>query len=309
MAHVLEAGEPVAQGIRRIALGQLGEALSSLQGQDSRHEAVHRARKCCKFIRALLRLVRDELGASAFAAENAFFRQAQRRLSAMRDAVILVSTLDALVGLVDGPALSDEAYDAARAVLVERCRRRERQDLQDDGPYGEALQLLSEAPARIAAWPLCKPGFGLLRPGLHRLYGSARRGHRGLDAASPAEDFHEWRKRLKALMHALDVLRPVWPAVMKAMHDELHGASDLVGADHDLEMLRLELAQDPHEFGPPETGAALLARIEARRAALRTAVLPLGERLLHEKPGRFVDRLQTYWRSWGALEDGEPQAA
>ena len=66
--------EGVPAGIERIIREQIERAIEELTGQtnNSQDEAVHEARKCFKKIRAVLRLVRDELPQAVYQRENLF---------------------------------------------------------------------------------------------------------------------------------------------------------------------------------------------------------------------------------------------
>ena len=58
---------------------------------------VHETRKALKRLRALLVLLRPELGAKRYARENAALRDCGRRLAGARDAEVMLGTLDSLV--------------------------------------------------------------------------------------------------------------------------------------------------------------------------------------------------------------------
>ena len=63
MEYRLKQGENVLEGVRRMAAEQLDKALAHLGCQDGkRDEHIHEARKATKRLRALVRLVRGELG-------------------------------------------------------------------------------------------------------------------------------------------------------------------------------------------------------------------------------------------------------
>ena len=86
--------------MRRIALGQLDIAISSLEHPADApvsETAVHETRKALKRLRALLSLIEPELGAERHAREDGVVRATAERLSATRDADVLLATLDALV--------------------------------------------------------------------------------------------------------------------------------------------------------------------------------------------------------------------
>ena len=99
-SFALLAGERMGEGLRRMALAQLDVAIEALEGRDARMSAekrVHEARKALKRLRALLRLVRDELGERAYARESELVRSTAKRLAQARDAEVLLSTLDDLI--------------------------------------------------------------------------------------------------------------------------------------------------------------------------------------------------------------------
>ena len=93
-----DPAEPVPDEVRRVARGRIDHALDELRGDSdsTREEAVHEARKDMKKLRALLRLVRDELGDDVYRRENVSFRDAGRRLAGARDSQVLLETLAAV---------------------------------------------------------------------------------------------------------------------------------------------------------------------------------------------------------------------
>ena len=108
MAYRLENGEPLPDGIRRIATEQLSSAIKHLQGETgARDTHVHKARKNMKRLRGLIRLLRFELGKEAFGRENACDRLAAAEQAGMRDATVLIETLDKLVRTADRPMRRD----------------------------------------------------------------------------------------------------------------------------------------------------------------------------------------------------------
>ena len=96
MAFRLNRPEPLDREVRRIVRERLESAAGALAQRDENlHEGVHDARKRFKEIRAVIRLARDSLGARA-KMENAWYRDAGRSLSGLRDAQALIEACDAL---------------------------------------------------------------------------------------------------------------------------------------------------------------------------------------------------------------------
>src|SRR4030095_12488027 len=82
-------------------------------------ETVHELRKRLKKMRAVLRLVRDELGEEVFDRENGVLRDLGRKLSPARDATVRVSALD-LLRKEKGRGLSSRDFSPLRKRLVAR---------------------------------------------------------------------------------------------------------------------------------------------------------------------------------------------
>src|SRR5262245_1303063 len=98
MSIELNPDESLRKNIRRIVRAQMDEALEGRTGphEGSRDEAVHEARKAFKKIRSVLRLVRPVIDEEKYREENIHFRDAGRPLTEVRDAKILIETLDHL---------------------------------------------------------------------------------------------------------------------------------------------------------------------------------------------------------------------
>ena len=288
----LKDGEPVPEGIARMARGRIDDALDELGGKtdSTREEAIHSARKNIKKLRALLRLTRDQLGTEVYRRDNQTFREAAQQLSGVRDADVMLATLDDLHERYPGELgrrATGPAGDLRQALEAHRIRTA--------GGAGEqasedAARLLRRVRRRIGGWPLEQDGFEAVEVGLRRSYRRGRRGYRTALREPGTENLHEWRKRVKDLWYHLDILRDTWTPVMKALADEAHELSDRLGDDHDLAVL-LAWA------GEHDTAAAegLRGPVEQRRAELQADAFTLGARLYADKPGRFTRRVERWW--------------
>lgn len=295
MPFELQPAESVGEGIRRIVDEQLAQALDELRTSKpaKADETVHAARKRFKRIRAMVRLVRDELGDETFAHENASFRDTGASLAEARDAAVLVQTLDRLKDRLD-----PDAFAAARKFLLARRRLISRRVLKDASALASVARAAEQARDRVAAWQIDRDGFRALRPGLLRIYRDGRRAYKLAQPGAHPDLFHEWRKQVKNLWHQLEVLEPIWPAVMKKLADECHALADALGRDHDLAVLRTVLeAEAPTPAGQP---SPLLEAIESDRSDLQLTARSLGARIFAEKPKPFVARLAKYWKAWHA---------
>ena len=286
----LQPDEPAPDGVRRIARGQIDLAHDELTGD--RHgdigDAVHEARKAFKRLRALVRLARDELGDELYRRENDTFRDAGRALSGVRDAAVLVETLEDVSARYAGE-LSDGAFGALRDALADEARTAHDAIEDDQGAIDEVLATLDTARDRVAGWPLPEgeDDVAILAPGFKRIYRRGRRALRATEADTGTESLHELRKRAKDLWHAAQIARPAAPKKLKKIGRRAHDLSDVVGEDHDLAVLLDAARQRPHALVPGERGL-LVALVERRRAQLQRAALKKGSKLYARKPRKLA---------------------
>lgn len=287
--------------LRRIALVQIDRALGELDEGD-RHHAVHAVRKRGKKVRALLRLVRPA-APDLYERENAAFRDMMRRVSDDRDVAVAVETYDALVARFSEDGVAEELAPV-RAALAQRRAAVLGEEL--DARLAAIGRDLSAARERVGAWQLEGDGFDVLADGLAKTYGRARSGLRDADADASSAAFHEWRKRAKYHRYHLRLLQDAWPPVLRAHRRQAHELTDLLGEDHDLAVLRLDLRATPERFGEERLVAALCGLLDRRRAELQAAARGAGRRCFAEDPDRLVARLRIYWETAAADADVGP---
>ena len=283
-AYCLKTGEPLPQGIVRVANGRIGHALEELRGKSDStpEEAVHEARKDLKKLRALLRMTRGELDDATFRRENLCFRDAGRELAGVRESDVMLDTLKAL----DIPA----GMERELRTTIQGHRARNGGDPRRTASTG-VVAMLREARQRVEDWPLERDSFDALRKGLERTYRHGRRDFRAAQAAPTVEALHEWRKRVKDLWYQHTLLRELWPPVMQAVGDEAHQLANRLGDDHDLATLADWVRE--HAAAEPEFFEA----VESRRIELQAEAMALGERLYADKPGPYVRRLRRLWNT------------
>lgn len=294
MPYRFEDPHAVPSEIRRIVSERIDDAIAQLRLKgEQQHEGIHEARKRFKEIRAVLRMVRAGLGEPTYRRENAWFRDAARGLSDVRDAQAVIESLDKLAAVTPLPA-------AAGEIRRELERRR---DATAGEPAALAQQLkrlieaLQEARRAVGRWPLDGAGFAVLAPGLHRIYrqGCARMAEA---LAEPGgERYHEWRKRVKDQWYHSKLLRRLWPSELETRQASLKALSDLLGDDHDLVVLRQAVLELPTLMDESSL-QAMLGAIGRRQSELRREATALGRRLHAETPKAHVRRLGQYWETW-----------
>jgi CHAD domain-containing protein len=324
--------ERQGEGLQRMALGQLDIAIESLTGAegDSPERRVHEARKALKRLSALLRLLEDELGAARYARERAVVRDAGKRLARARDCEVLLSTLDALIERHPNELGRRGGVQRLRARLHGECEGAAERALADDAAAAGALGELRAMRARVSAWqPARAAGIEAVEPALERLYRKGRRRMRRAERAkgkrARGRRLHEWRKRVKDLRYAAEMLerereggrlrtriagkrggkargraraRAGEAAFIGEVARRADELGERLGEEHDLavlaERVRAE-AKRGRAAGTPGAGSrrALLKAIARRRRRLRRRALREGRRLYGRRPKKFVRRVRA----------------
>lgn len=228
----LDPGLPLAHGLEKAMEGVIRYAQEWAAKADAEPEpAVHNFRKSIRRARALLKLMRNQLGRPSYEELVEDLRGAMRETSAARDADVMVS----LVAAYPRKPKTAAALDALQALLEEQRRA-----VHSKGRLARAL---AEGARSLEEIP---PRFGQLLPeGLHRggLFASLEAGHRRARKAyrtaqggESDDDFHDWRKRVKELRYQLELLLPLTGKTKE--HERLALLAEELGAITDLVVMR-----------------------------------------------------------------------
>jgi len=278
--------------IRRLMRDRLQHAIEHIDAyQDGESTGIHETRKRIKEIRALLHLVQEDLG-DLHTAENQWFRERAHALGNIRDAQAMLEAFDKLKAH-QAERMPDTDLDAFHRHLMEQGEQALKADINLPLRL-KALQADFEAAQeRVSSWPLRHAGFKLLQTGLQDIYRRGRRAMRRAYAEPSAVHFHDWRKRVKDHWYHSRLLESIWPAELQVRIEALKTLSDLLGDDHDLEMLHGTVNQAKLSDTAP-----LLGLLEQRQAELRHEATSLGQRLYAERPCGLRQRWAAYWRQW-----------
>jgi CHAD domain-containing protein len=157
--------------------------------------------------------------------------------------------------------------------------------------------VLRAARGRVAGWTLNGMEGDVLVDGLRRIYRRGRRAYRAARQEPTTEALHEWRKRVKDLWHAAQLLRPAAPKVLRPLGRDAHRLSDALGEDHDLAVLRAEALRRRRECFPDSFELeALTGLIDRRRGELQQRALELGAKVYARKPLKLAARVARGWK-------------
>jgi CHAD domain-containing protein len=297
MAYRLKRDESVPAGLRRIAGEELDDAARQLTQSKpaKRDEDIHEARKSIKKVRAILRLMREELDGD-YARDNAQLRDTGRKLSELRDAGAIIGTFDALTA-----KYKDEVGNGSLA-SIRRALETRKQETERRANVVQVMREAAESIEKIAKgvrkWPLRTDGFPAIRPGLEEAF---RRGRRGLARAQKLprpEAYHEWRKRVKDNWYHVRLLEDLWTDVMRANEKSLKELETWLGEDHNLVVLSDQVAADPAAFGKDKEIDLFLSLTGKYQKELREKAESLGQRIYEEKPREYIRRMNQLWDAW-----------
>lgn len=289
----LLSDEAVKSGIFRIADTLIDDALcrAKAPGGDP-EEVIHFLRTTTKRLRALLQLIRPEIGKTAFVTENARWKKIADRLGPSRDRVLAAKTMKAL----SKSAATVPTPNGQRCGGHDRTRRAESAEKRlEQKAIRQATNDFDLARRSFHRLRIDADGWAVIGPGLLKVYRQARR--RMLEAIFHPSDlaFHRWRIRVKHLFYQLEWLEPVWPTRFIALHERLHELEEKLGADHDLVVLRNMLEKGTIFLGPCR-GVKKSAKKKSGR--LRRACKTTGARIFRKKPGKFGRECKRRWKAW-----------
>jgi CHAD domain-containing protein len=297
MSFCLLADESVENGIKRIVSEEINQAIKEIDNpRVKRSEAIHEVRKHCKRIRGVLRLVQPQFK-KTYQFENAWFSDTAKGLAELRDAEAIIETYDSLLDQFDDQ-VDRRAFASIRRALT---LRREKL-IEATGNLNQKLKQLrarlDKAARRLADWQLKVEEFDGIEGELVATYRQARNTMVSAYSNPTAENFHEWRKQAKYHGYHMELLRELWKPVMRSLSKETDELSDLLGDDHNLDVLLKTLLKSPKQYGKKRDIQVLVGLIDRRSAELRVEANRVGARVFAERPKAFGRRFRRYWEAW-----------
>lgn len=287
--------ESVSGNIRRILLEQIDYIIAHCESeQENIHKSIHEIRKSIKRIRAVLRMVREEIGYSSYYRENVFYRDRNRGTSDLRTYNVLVLTLEEVMKNLGGKVPREE-LEQLTGPIREKREALLSGVMSDDRMLRQLGKDFRKARKRLEDLPVDNEGFEVFYGGMFRIY---RQGKEYLHSVKENPDvhlLHDMRKRMKYLWYQVEILRPIYPATLKAFANSLENITEKLGIYHDLAVLEEYLGE--HDGGLETVlRQTLLDACAFRREGLLPGIIRMSEAAYSEKPEAFMHRMQEYWR-------------
>lgn len=292
MVYQLDKNLPLPRNISNIVTEEIQGCFTSLETLDT-HEAVHDIRKRFKKLRAMARLVRDEMGEENYKEINIFFRDLGREISDLRDLTAHIETLNILEERY-GKYLYVKFFNSLRSQL-EKERSKMLEEFNSRNFFSDYLPAkLKTAQNNLVKWPVNSNDIQVILPGIRRVY---ERGQKALACAyedQAMEKFHEWRKRVKYLWYQTLLLQETWPKFFSTLEAEIHLLADYLGDDHDLMVFQKKINSEDIYLKAPQHSELMNAIIESYSKWLRIQAKTKGELIYAESPDDFTKRIKSY---------------
>lgn len=260
-----------------------GEALDCLTRSRLSDSDVHSARKALKKARAALRLLRPALAPRLYREENISLRDAGRCLSPLRDARILMNTLESLDS--GGLRFTTAEIIKLRHLLEQRLAEAHKAVMRPE-TLRRCSSLVESTRERFGRQELAEASADTLNAGFLNIYRKARKAFLDVRNAKTSGSLHEWRKQTKYLRTAAATLQETAGGELKKTSERANDISDWLGDDHDLAVLS-ELTGDLTSAAARE----LIQSLDEKRAKLQRRALADGEKLFDRKPRKFVAQM------------------
>ncbi len=301
MAYRLKRNEPLIEGLQRVTREEFAAAAQQLSRDSSANaarahdRAIHEARKSVKKIRGVLRLIEPELGKHSKRASKTV-GAIGRQLSIFRDSSAMITTVDALRKQYHSH-LGQHTLQPVREALLQNKKEAEEQGNVHDLMVRLAQELTTAA-ADIENWSIDKHGFDAIAPGFKKTLRRGRKAYRAVCEHQRAENFHDWRKRVKDHWYHIRLLEPASKEELAPYQKSLRDLETWLGDDHNLAVLRQKIRAEPSLYGTREETELALDLIGQHQVALREKSLELGARLYLDKPGKVVEHMRELWEAW-----------
>lgn len=289
VAYRFDPLEPTRDSLSRVALEELDSAIQLLDSSEELlSHRVHEARKHLKRLRALLALAEGAASRSAVSHVTRGVQKAARALANLRERAALLESFTALVR--SSPAALEPAQvDRIRALLSsqeEGGSARDRDVVHAGERLGDARRRLTELRFHGSGWQSLEPGF-------RRTYSKARKAFLRASSDIGPEAIHSFRKPAKRHSYQVQLLEPLWPALLHPHRKELFRLGDLLGDHHDLCLLR----KSPLLSALPSFDLEKLEELVRERSReLEIEGLALANRLFAERPAAMTRRFGVYFQ-------------
>jgi len=263
-------------------LDDIDSRLSGKQGMTDAN--IHRIRKDCKRLRALLRLVQPALGKRVYRGTDHKVRDYAALLAHARDRTVLIDTLDRLADHY-GSLLSSDALPPVRMILEEDTANanRDNKSVPEVAVMEQGLSELRDCFSRLDYSGISQD---TLLDGLLASYRRGRKALAGLEAQPDDEQAHVLRRHTKYLYNQFSFLAGWNSSELAPVVEDFHSVEDALGLVHDLSVLIATLKDSAPLRSEALRRELVISLAESRWVSQLSVCLRLARKLYKRKPGR-----------------------
>ena len=294
MSLNLRKWESAHSGLRRIA-GSITESAEQHIDRPgpSRSEDLHEVRLCIKRMRAMWRLLRPSINERIYQRENARLRDVARGLGKFRDEEVMGATLQSLT-------IKTSVKKLHAALQELECEFTpalgENRDLESAlRSVGKAMRRSNHALCNLT---IKARGWKIFYQGLNLSYRRAFNSCHRAGQLAADEQFHVWRKRVKDFIYQLEIILPVWPYRLRPQHRRLKDLATLLGANHDLVILRQRITEHRTRDGARNSYEPVCAFVNREIVKLSKEALSCGNGLFHTEDKMWIKQIYQHWLHW-----------
>jgi len=255
---------------KAIIIVEILQSIEVLQTIKDPHIVVHEIRKSLKKIRSYLRLIKEHIN---FQEENTYFRDMGLKISDIRD---ISSSIEALEALKTSKSQHLPGITFANILnhLSEVRNQLARLTFEDENVLSVIEINLKEKFAQVNEWDF---DTGDLEAHLNHTILQVRNASIQAKKERKAEDFHEWRKKVKNLRYQVDVLGGSVLPINEPLVESLHQLSDVIGWDHDLVILETLIIGKKNLFKNKTEQERFFKLLNQRKSELKKQAIEIDE--------------------------------
>jgi CHAD domain-containing protein len=304
MAYRFRLREELGFGARRIVGEQLERAIDDFASLDP-DSAIHKARRRLKKARAVLRFIRPGIPDKAYKQWNADLRDVGMLFSNERDLFVIAKVAADLAERA--PVRNGKAALETLQGLAAAAQMDPKHEMRDAIIKAGVLRLRA-AVEMLVSLPCDDLKIAHLAEGFGESQRASRKTYKHAFETGDDEAFHEWRKSVQRHWRQCLLLNGVWPDFYRARAAVAERVAGLLGADHDLSILKHFAASHIDKGLSAKQAEVLFALAQERQDELRAQAQIAGQALNAAKPDGLARETEIYWVSAAGLKiDPPPQ--
>jgi len=295
MAYQLRRQTSVGSELRKLAAKELRSARKELERTTPPHdEAIHEGRKSVKKVRAIVELIDADNG-NGLADSNKRLARVNHTLSRVRDADAMLEILKKLRN-ENGQVIRRRQFTRIERLLASH-KRAAMKAAKRDGAWKSVRQELRQLQQTSKRWRLTHRRFGAIAPGIRSAHRLGRKAMARAQKSQRPEDFHEWRKQMKALWYELRLIEGCTRGLGRDVA-ALNRAETWLGDDHNVVVLCEELSKDASICGGQVNLDRLRLVADQYQCELRQKALASTRRIYRRKPRQYQRTVKLAWKAF-----------